>query len=488
MQISWDENDRKQHARWRMRIPLRWRWGLFVGFAVLMTVVGLTVLVLKMEQQTWSENERLQASLMVQMIRDTIQMPMVAHEPLTTQRILGKLIKENDAIKQIRLQWKDGSVENYGEGVIPPKIEALRLKEEHIARVNVAGLWFATAVRYADIPLGTLVVRFSGRKWRDQLLMMRNRMLMIAAMILLVAWFGAWRLALRISKPLEALAKATHQVAKGDLSLSLPILSNDEIGDVTKHFNRMVTELEHKERVRDRFGKYLHPELVATLFEEGEQGPMSQNREVTVLFADMVDFTNFSHRVKPEQVVMVINQFFSLFHEVITTFDGHVDKYIGDAVMAVFNHPFAHKRHVEQAALAGLAMAKICERLDMRRPNGDAVAFRIGINRGNVIVGNIGASRRMEFTLIGDAVNIASRMAGIGKGNQLVAPIASFRGKRHDFELRPLGKLKIKGLQQPLDCVRVVARLPELRQQVDDAVEAAFERVVIQPNLMSLLQ
>jgi len=486
MQVNWDEDDRKQSAKWRVRIPLRWRWGLFVGFAVLMTVVGLTVLVLKMEQQRWADNELRQATSMVQMIRDAIKMPMMGHDSRATQRILGRLIKDNSAIKQIRLQWRGGDAEHYGEGALPPKIEGLRLKEARIARVNIAGLWFATAVHYADIPLGTLVVRFSGQEWRNQLLEMRNRMLMIAGVILLVAWLGAWSLARRISRPLEVLATATRKVAKGDLSISLPIMSNDEIGDVTAHFNSMVVELEHKEQVRERFGKYLHPELVASLFEEGDRGPMSQSREVTVLFADMVDFTNFSHGVKPERVVMVINQFFSLFHEVITAFDGHVDKYIGDAVMAVFNHPFAHKRHVEQAALAGLAMAKICERLKMPRPNGEPIAFRIGINRGEVIVGNIGASQRMEFTLIGDAVNIASRMAGIGKGNQLVAPLASFRGTRHGFELRELGKLKVKGLKEPLACVRVVARVAELHQQVDDAVEAAFARVAIQPHLMRL--
>jgi len=484
VEISWDKNDRKQSAKWRARISIRWRWGMFVGFAVSMTVVTLTAFALKMEQQAWSDNERQQAKLTVQMIRDTIKLPMTSHDDHTTQRILTRFVEENDGIEQLHLVWNNGEIENYGEGPLPPKISALQLKNDAIFRVNITGLWFATAIHYADIPLGTLTVRFSGQVWRQQLLQMRNRMLMIAGAILLIALIGAWSLARRMSKPLETLAAATSRVAKGDLAVSLPVISNDEIGDVTARFNRMVTELEHKEQVRDRFGKYLHPELVASLFEEGEHGPKSQKREVTVLFADMVDFTHFSHRAKPEQVVAVINQFFSLFHEVITTFDGHVDKYIGDAVMAVFNHPFKHKRHAEQAALAGLAMAQICQQLDLRRPNGEAVAFRIGMNRGEVIIGNIGASRRMEFTLIGDAVNIAARMAGIGKGNEVIAPLASFRDKRHDFELRTLGRLKVKGIEQALDCVRVVARVPELRQQVDNAVEAAFDQVRIQPNLM----
>ncbi|MDQ6964386.1 MAG: adenylate/guanylate cyclase domain-containing protein [Mariprofundales bacterium] len=484
MEISWDQETRQQRARWRARIPLRWQWGVFIAFAILMSVSGLTVLVLKMEQQRWADNEQQQATLMVQMIRNAVKLPMVGGDSRATQRILGRVIKDNHAIKQIYLRWRSGAVESYGEGTLPPRVTSLRLQSPQIDRINIAGLWFATAVTYSDTPLGTLIVRFSGRQWRDALVEMRNRMLMISALILCIAWIGTWVLARRLSKPLEQLAQATRRVAKGDLSVALPVTSNDEIGDVTSHFNRMVVELEHKERIRDRFGKYLHPELVATLFEEGDQGPVSQKREVTILFADMVDFTNFSHSLPPERVVMVINQFFSLFHSVITTFDGHVDKYIGDAVMAVFNHPFAHKRHVEQAALAGLAMAQICQRLDLQHPNGSPIAFRIGINRGEVIIGNIGASSRMEFTLIGDAVNIASRMAGIGKGNQLIAPVHSFRGTRHDFELRELGRLRVKGLEQPLECVRVVARAAELRQQVDDAVESAFARVAIKPQLM----
>ena len=484
MEISWDKNDRKQSAKWRARIPIRWRWGLFVGFAVVMTVVGLSAFVLNIEQHAGLEREQKQAKLLVAIIRDAIKLPMTSHDSRATERILSRFIDSSDAIQQIHLKWNDGHTEVYGEGALPPKVTALTLEDSKIFRLNIAGLWFATAVRYADIPLGTLIVRFSGSAWRNQLRQTRNQMLMIAGAILLAALIGAWILAGKMSKPLERLAAATGRVAKGDLSVSLPVVSNDEIGDVTARFNRMVTELEHKEQVRDRFGKYLHPELVASLFDEGDRGPVSQKREVTILFADMVDFTQFSHRAKPERVVAVINQFFELFHEVITAFDGHVDKYIGDAVMAVFNHPFEHQRHVEQAALAGLAMAQICQQLDLRRPNGEAVAFRIGMNRGEVIVGNIGASKRMEFTLIGDAVNIASRMAGVGGKNQVIAPAASFRGKRYDFELRELGKLKVKGIADPLDCVRVIARVPELRQRVDAAVEAAFDKVRIKPNLM----
>jgi len=485
MQISWDSEDRTRSARWRARVPLRWRWGVFVGTAIVLTIVALIALVLEMEQRAWSTQEQKQARMLVGVIKNSITLPMTMHDDHATQRILQQFIEQIPEIQQIYLVWHSGFVESYGEGVIPPAVHSSKQESLTAVRIQVAGLWFTTTVHYGGQTMGRLNVRFSGQKWRQGLQEMRNRMLMVAGVVFLLAMLGVYSLARQMSRPLEVLATATGRVAKGDLSVSLPVTSNDEIGDVTARFNRMVIDLEHKEQVRDRFGKYLHPELVASLFEEGERGPISQQREVTVLFADMVDFTNFSHRCSPEKVVAVINQFFELFHFVIAAFDGHVDKYIGDAVMAVFNHPFEHRNHTEQAALAALAMTQICQRLNMRRPNGEAVAFRVGLNCGEVIVGNIGASKRLEFTLIGDAVNVASRMAGIGKENQVIAPAASFAAARkHNFELRELGKLKVKGIEQPIACVRVVVRDADLRLRVDEVVAAAFDQVPIRPNLI----
>ncbi|RMH52010.1 MAG: adenylate/guanylate cyclase domain-containing protein [Zetaproteobacteria bacterium] len=488
MQISWDENDRKQSAHWRARIPLRWRWGLFVTCAVLLTVVALTGFAVEMEQRAWTEHERNQAIGMVRMIRDTIKLPMTSHDSRATNRILSHIVEQNPEIEQIFLRWKQGETERYGKGIFPPKVTRLRLTRPKIFRVETAGLWFATAVRYADIPLGTLAVRFSGMAWRQRLHALRNRMLLIAAAILLFSWIGTRLLARRTGRSLEALIRAADRVARGDPGPPLPVEQNDEIGDLTARFNRMIHELEQKERIRDSFGKYRRPELVASHFDEEGRGPASQRREVTILVADMVGFAPFARIARPDQVVEVVNHFFSLFHEVITAFDGHVDRYIGDAVLAVFNHPFEQKEHLELAVLAGIAMAECCQRRNLRRPDGRPVAFRVGLHRGEVIVGNIGAGRQLEFTLIGDTIAIATRLASVGKENQLVALRKSFLGVRHPFELNPLGRLRLKGQEEPLECVRVVARGGELRRRIEEAVEAALDRVPMPSHLMNLYE
>jgi len=200
----------------------------------------------------------------------------------------------------------------------------------------------------------------------------------------------------------------------------------------------------------------------------------SHRQAVSVLFADMVRFTSFSEASETEDVVRLLNRHFEVFHRVITYYGGHVDKYIGDAVMAVFNHPVIEVNHVRHAALAGLAMNMACQQLGLKRPDGDAISFRFGLNCGQAIVGNIGAARRLEYTVIGDAVNVASRMGGFGHGGDLMLSRETYKLLGDGFDFHSIGMHKIKGVSKETEIGRVMISSPALQQEIEQVVTLSF--------------
>jgi len=323
--------------------------------------------------------------------------------------------------------------------------------------------------------VGNIAVRYSQSAWEALSQRILYQMLLAAIVVMLLSSVLIYWIAGRISKPMEALGYAASRVAAGDYQVNLDVKGNDEISDAMNQFNQMVEGLAHKEKMRDTFGKYLNPKLVSEVFEHGSSQMDNHRQNVSVVFADMVGFTSFSENSTPEYVVDVLNKHFEVFHRIIDYFGGHVDKYIGDAVMAVFNHPKENEDHIEYAVLAALAMAKACEYLGVLRQNGERISFRVGLNSGDAIVGSIGANERLEYTVIGDTVNIASRMCGLGEGGEVVLSHGMFEELDSRFEFETLGMKKVKGVKDLLECGRVIVEDEATQQRIDAAVGLAFD-------------
>ncbi len=458
-----------------MRIPLRWRWALLVGSAVSLSIAVLTLLVLDMERASWEQNMDRQARLLVDRLADEVKLPMLSGNRVQVQLLLDRFVDQVPDAAAADVRWADGKRDQVGKALFPPRLPTLAGSHATTSRLALEGLWFGRSISYAKADLGAVAVAFSDSTWRQLAKKMTMELLLASMLVLLVAMVAVFWLAGRMSRPMELLAEGSKLVAGGDFTIRLPADSRDEIGDAMREFNRMVGELEHKSKMRDELGRYLHPELLESVFDRRQERPESERMEVTVLFADMVSFTPFSQHADTSEVIATLNQYFGLFTSVIAHFGGHVDKFIGDAVMAVFNHPHRDENHPLQAAMAALAMVECCRRLHLKRPgDGEEVAFRVGLNRGEVIVGNIGTGERLEFTVIGDAVNVASRMEGLGCGNQVIASASSFAGFDHRFTLKELGMKQVKGVDAPLLCVQVATDDPALLQRINAAVDQAF--------------
>jgi len=211
-------------------------------------------------------------------------------------------------------------------------------------------------------------------------------------------------------RPIRDLADATNRVAAGDYSRRLPVVQDDDLGALAASFNRMQAGLAERQRLQAAFGTYVDPTLASRLLEQGDDVFTGERRDVTMMFIDIRDFTPYAEAHSAEDTVARLNALFEIVVPAVVDAGGHVNKFLGDGALAVFGAPNDLADHADSA----LAVARSIQRLVADR-FGSTLRIGIGINTGVVIAGTIGGGGKLEFTLIGDAVNVAARVEQLTK-------------------------------------------------------------------------
>ena len=211
-------------------------------------------------------------------------------------------------------------------------------------------------------------------------------------------------------RPIRDLAAGTERVAAGDYSRRVPAVQDDDLGALAASFNRMQAGLVERQRLQAAFGTYVDPALAARLLEQGDDVFTGERREVTVMFVDVRDFTPFAEANSAEETVARLNALFEIVVPAVVDAGGHVNKFLGDGALAVFGAPNDLADHADAAVSAAVVIHRlVAERF------GGALRIGIGINTGVVIAGTIGGGGKLEFTLIGDTVNVAARVEQLTK-------------------------------------------------------------------------
>jgi adenylate cyclase len=213
-------------------------------------------------------------------------------------------------------------------------------------------------------------------------------------------------------------------------------------------------KIRQEEMLRRRLERYHSPQVVDMIVRAGEDAKedLLEAREVsvTILFADIVGFTRLSERLSPTEVNMLLNRYFSRMTDVVFEYEGTLDKYVGDRLMAVFGAPLERDDDAERAVRAALKMRKeLASMMETTDPE-KKFAVRIGINTGRVVAGNVGSPKRMDYTVIGDSVNVASRLESGARPNQIRIGEETFRNIKGTFKTGKIGAQKLKGRSEPI--------------------------------------
>lgn len=293
----------------------------------------------------------------------------------------------------------------------------------------------------------------------DQLL---SSIIKTAGVSVSVAIFLIFLFSMTLTSPIEKLAEMIQLVSKGnfDVKARSKIKSHDEVGDLATAFDNMTEGLKERDKVKNLFNKFHGSSITEDLL-KNDIGVGGQNKEVTVFFSDIRGFTSFSEKRTPEEVVEMLNEYFEVMVGIINKYNGVVDKFIGDAIMAVWGAPTTGDRDTHNALRACMEMRKSLEDLNKKREarNQPPIMIGMGLHTGRAISGTIGSSERMEYTVIGNTVNTTSRIEASTKafGSDLLVSEDVVAKVGEEFQVELAGAAEVKGRSEPLKMFKVRA-------------------------------
>ena len=260
------------------------------------------------------------------------------------------------------------------------------------------------------------------------------------------------KLAGQILQRIEPVVAGFREIASGNLAIEVAEGGPREFRELASHFNRMVGSLALAARVESAFGRYTSPHLIERIKASGIAEIPASQRMASVFFADIRGFTSMSEKLSAPEVVDVLNRYFAVVVPLIDAHDGYLDKFVGDAVIVVFNGPVDQPDHIERAARCALDLQDAVANLNAEGRFADVGGLRIGVGlcAGPLVAGNIGAKAKTEYTVIGDTVNLASRLTSEAQAGEVVVNEAIAVALPADLRAESRPPIRVKGKEQPV--------------------------------------
>lgn len=476
-------------ARVRRRIPIALKLAASVSLLMLGCVCVLAVFLLNHQSRLIQAHADDFSTLITEQLASTAVEPLFTDERYelealvrhiaSNERILGAAIFTRDG-KQVALA---GLVPGFD--LLDPDKPYQKLEPDQ--QPLVAGKDFVRAapvsvhiepIKFKGVLAGYAVASYSqdaivrGYKHSLKLLALITGLMMVA-MCLVVFSLGK-----RVTRPLNALVRATQAIDRGDFT-EIEERRNDEFGQLINAVNQMGQGLLNRSQVEGVMGQLLAKDVAAQVLNKLDTIQVGGEQvEATVLFADIVGFTEISESLSPREVSELLNEYFTYLDSCARFYFGTIDKYIGDCVMVVFGSPKPDPAHQYHAVSCAVLMQKLIQRLNQQRlEKGQyTVHLRIGINSGKMLAGLLGSNDRLEYTVVGDSVNIASRLCNEAASGQIIIQDSLYEEIRqnHNLCVEQHEKIKLRGKSKPVTVYNVYA----VEQAHPMAMENLIEDVI----------
>ena len=344
-------------------------------------------------------------------------------------------------------------------------LRAGKLAPQQIVDLNFGGEHFISYSFPLSTETGTVVAllqRSLDKELAPYLRLERTYLILALAGLLISAALGTW-IARGVSKPVLQLAEGARKIGEGDYTHRVQINQADEMGLLAASFNHMSKGLAERNQVRDLLGKVVSPAVAAELLRK-DVTLGGEEREVTILFSDLRNFTAMCEALSPQKMLGILNHYFTRMSAIVETHGGVVDKYVGDAMMALFGAPLVNPDDVDRAMETALEMCDALDELNRQwhaegRPT---IGLGIGIHTDIVVAGNMGSQTRLNYTVIGDGVNLASRLQGLTKtpeyATRIIISRTTLAKAKGRYQTRRLGEVAVKGKQKPTEIYALLGR------------------------------
>lgn len=433
---------------------------------LMMVLGGVTLQILNTEKTLLDEQVSAFGKAITRQFADSATEPVFTDDQ-TTLEVLTRNLVISDQVSYAVI--KDRTGETLAEA---GKMQAFTFS---------LGKVFSAEVEFKGVTAGEVEVHFSGVALSESIEATVKTVLLLLLIMLFITFAVAAFLSRRISKPVIELVKATEQIGQGDYDISLHHPYHDEVGQMAQALSRMASQLREKQQLEGLFSRVVADDVAKTLMSDLDTPELATVQvDASVLFVDIVGFTSLSENRSSSQVVKLLNEYFNYFTQCSNLFFGSVDKFIGDCAMIVFGLPGSNGDHRYNSIACAVTIQRLLNRIRNECESEGSeppVHVKIGINSGVMMAGTIGAEKRMEYTVIGDTVNVASRLSDKAAADDILVGEDTF--KLDELKGRVKGhavdKLAVKGKKEPITAYRVddvsVEKLRTIDALINDLLE-----------------
>jgi len=458
-----------------LRLPIKFQLTLAVVFIIGVTLLVVSLFVLQRQQESLYQETVKTGKVSLAYFTSNAKIPLLDDNILE----LNAIVKEAASVEGLVYAFIVGSdgrikghsdVQKIGKDFEPfPESEGKAAREgefTYFTYRNDAGipiLNLSREIAFGEKKLGQAHVGISIDFIREQIGKERTFIFLLGLVITVAGILFAILFGITFSRPIEKLVSATRQIARGNFGFQVPMKRKDELGTLAESFNYMSDELKMKSLLQETFGRYVSPGILKLILEDPERQWLKGMRsEATILFTDIRGFTAYSESTEPERIVEDLNEYFSIATRCILEYGGYVDKFIGDAVLGVFGVPATITDHGERAVRACLEMQQRFREASGNRELLGRVG--IGVNSGVVVAGNLGSQVKMEYSIIGDSVNLASRLNHLAGPGDIIISRTVYDQVRDIVSAEVLPPQKVKGKSKEIEVYRVM----EMRERGEE--------------------
>ena len=343
---------------------------------------------------------------------------------------------------------------------------------------------FITPIRFQGVIAGHALVSFSQEALAKSIQHTVSAITAATVIMIILGIIIAFIMGDRLSRPIHQLMDASKAIGDGNFGFRINERRNDEIGYLTSAFNDMAKGLLEKTQVESAFSRYVSPNVAKQILSNLDSVHLGgKHVEGSVLFADIVGFTSMSEKLPADEVASLLNEYFSYISMVSQLYRGTIDKYMGDCAMIVFGIPEKDDDHKFNAIACAVMIQRLVENINARRVRDGKypVYFRIGVNSGLMLAGNMGSPERMQYTVVGEAVNLASRLHSVANKGQVVITEPFY--KDSDINWRIMAQkhksIQLRGIAEPVSTYIVYDVASKYRKTMDSQLSEILENKTV---------
>jgi len=433
------------------------KFSLIVSIMILVIMLIMASLILRQTRNSLIKEMEIRAEFFARNVRESL---FPKPDVFSLYFSVNEMIKEKAILYAIVFDEKGEIISHSDRAKIGEKTEGIVgnqivvKREENLYRVSVP-------IIVGDKYVGGVRIGFSQESISTALVEMRNKIILITIGVLVFSILVTVIVVTFMVSPINVLVDIARKIGKGDLEQKVEMKRKDELGELGNTFNEMIKGLKDRDFIKDTFGKYVSKQVAEAIL-NGRLELGGERKRATVLVSDVRNFTTMSEKLPPEEVVEFLNEYFSEMVSVVTKYEGTLDKFIGDAILAVFGAPITHLDDAKRAVFTALEMQEKLKEFNKKRVTKGKSEIRIGIavHTGNLVAGNIGSEIRMEYTVVGDTVNLTSRLEPLNKqfGTKILISESTYREVKDDIEVREIPAVELRGKEEKVKIYDVLGK------------------------------